>query len=329
MTRSLTSFFVLMMLSSFLAGQLDSRGNCDLSVRVVASNERSIQGQIQVEVLSPQGVLATVHVAGGESAHFRVVSGKTYSLTISGTGIETITTPYFEIDPLEQQHTETVHVKPQNQNSAGESTTGSPTISVSEMNIPKKASAEMNKGLDAYSQGDMKEAAAHFEKAIAEYPRYARGYHMLGVIAINSSNRVESRELFSKSIQADDTFFPAYVDLARMDLQDQNYSKAESLLAKVTAASPSMPEAMALLASTEFANKEYDKALADVQRTHALRNHEQFAEVHIMAGKVLQMQNHPNAAIAQFQLFLKEKPDSPEVESVRKALASLRAIQQP
>src|SRR5437667_3804735 len=112
MTRSLTSFFVLMMLSSFLAGQLDSRGNCDLSVRVVASNERSIQGQIQVEVLSPQGVLATVHVAGGESAHFRVVSGKTYSLTISGTGIETITTPYFEIDPLEQQHTETVHVKP-------------------------------------------------------------------------------------------------------------------------------------------------------------------------------------------------------------------------
>jgi tetratricopeptide (TPR) repeat protein len=90
-----------------------------------------------------------------------------------------------------------------------------------------------------------------------------------------------------------------------------------------------MPDAIALLATTEFANGEFDKALADVQRTHALRNHEQFAEVHIMAGKVLRMQNHPDEAIVQFQLFLKEKPESPEGESVRKALASLQARQKP
>jgi regulator of sirC expression with transglutaminase-like and TPR domain len=41
------------------------------------------------------------------------------------------------------------------------------------------------------------------------------------------------------------------------------------------------------------------------------------------------MQNHPEAAIAQFELFLKEKPDSPQAESVREALASLKAGQQP
>ena len=90
-----------------------------------------------------------------------------------------------------------------------------------------------------------------------------------------------------------------------------------------------MPDAVALLATTEFANKEYDKALADVQRTHALPNHEQFAEVHIMAGKVFRMQNHPEAAIGQFELFLREKPDSPEAENVRKALDSLKAGQLP
>jgi len=305
------------------------RDNCELHVRVRISDERGIESTVQVQLLSPQGVVATVHVNGGEPAQFQVENGKTYRLTVSGKGIETFTTSYFEINPLEREHTETIQVKPDNQKTAKESTSGSPTISVSEMNIPKKAAAEMNKGLDAYSKGDMEKAAAQFEKAIAEYPRYARAYDMLGVIAIKSSDRIKARELFLKSVQTDDAFLPAYVDLARLDVQDQNYAESESLLAKVIAMNPSMADAVALLTITEFANKEYDKALLDVQRTHALRNHEQFAEVHIMAGKVLRIQNHPAEAIAQFQLFLKEKPDSPLGESVRQALASLTAGQRP
>jgi tetratricopeptide (TPR) repeat protein len=317
------------MYSPILAAQAGTGGNCDLLVRVRTSDERSIESPLQVDLLGPSGWLATVHIVGAEPAQFRVDNGRTYRLTVSGNGIETITTSYFGINALEMSHTETVHVKPPEDALAGELTPASSTISVSEMSIPKKASAEMKKGLEAYSKGDLENAAAHFEKAVAEYSRYARAYDMLGVIAIKGANRSKAKELFAKSMQADDTFVPAYVDLARMDLQDQNYADSESLLTKAIALNPFLPEALALLASTEFANKEYNKALADVQRTHALRNHEQFAEVHIMAAKALSMQNHPEAAIAQFQLFLTEKPNSPEAESVRKALASLQAGQRP
>ena len=329
MTRTLATVLPFLMLSSFVVAQLQTSDNADLSVRVLTSDERAIEATIQVEVLSAQGVIATVQTTGGEPAQFRVKNGKTYRLRVSGTGIEAVTTPFFEINALEPAHTETVHVKPENQKQAEGQMPGSPTISVSEMNTSKKARAEMNKGLDAYSKADMEKAAAHFEKAIAEYPLYARAYDMLGVIAIKASDRSKARALFSKSIQADVTFSPAYVDLARMDLQEQDYAASESLLAKVIAVNPSFPDAVALLATTEFANKEYDKALVDVQRTHALPNHEQFAEVHIMAGKVLRMQNHREAAISEFQLFLKEKPTSPEAESVRQAVALLQAGQQP
>jgi len=326
-TRSLAPVLVILLLSPFLLAQTEG-GNCDLSVIVRTSDERSIETQMQVDVLSPQGlVIATAHIVGAEAAQFRVFNGRTYGLKVSGNGIETITTSYFGINGLEMSHTETVHVKPEKP--ARESTPGSPSISVIELNVPRKASTEMNKGMDAYSKGDMEKATAHFEKAIAEYPRYARAYDMLGAIAIKASDRNKARELFSKSIQADAAFLPAYVDLARMSLQDQDYAESESMLAKAIALNPSMPDAVALLATTEFANKEYDKALADVERTHALRNHEQFAEVHIMAGKVLALQNHREAAIAQFQLFLIEKADSPQAEGVRKTIASLESGQQP
>ena len=298
-----------------------------VSVRTLG--EGSIETQIQVQVLSPQGVVATTQIVGSEPARFRVSTGKSYRLNVSGGGIETVTTSYFEINALERIHTETVHVKVESLNPA-ESTPGSPTISVNEMlHVPKKAQEEMTKGLAAYSKGDMERAAAHFEKAVTQYPGFARAYERLGMIAIKGSNRTKARELFSKSIQVDGAFTPAYMDLARMDLQDQDYAQSETLLAKALDVNPSLPEAMALLATAEFANKEYDKALADTLRTHALPNHEQFAEVHLMAGKVLRMQNHGEAAIAQFQLFLKEKPNSPEGENVRQAIASLQAGQHP
>jgi tetratricopeptide (TPR) repeat protein len=318
---------LLLVFSPFLLAQTESNGNCDLIVRVRTDNEGSIEAPIQVDLLDAQGRIATAHIIGSEPAQFRVNNGRTYRLAVSGINIEAITTSYFGINALEMSHTETVLVQRKKQ--AEESASGASTISVTELNIPRKASAEMSKGMDAYSKGDLEKASAHFEKAIAEYSRYARAYDMLGAIAIKGSNRAKARELFSKSIQADAAFLPAYLDLARMDLQDQDYAASESLLAKVIAANPLLSDAVALLATTEFANKEYDKALADVERTHALPNHEPFAEVHIMAGKVLALQNRPNAAIVQFQMFLVEKPDSSQAESVRQTLASLQAGQHP
>lgn len=327
MTRSVASVLFLLIVSAPLMAQA-GRGDCDLSVRILTSNERGIESPIQVQLLGGQGVLATAQITGGDSVHFRVTSGKTYRLSVSGTSIEPVTTSYFEINPLEETHIENVYVKFNKQGSAADSS-GTATVSVSEMKIPKNASAEMKKGMDSYSKGDMESAAVHFQKAIAEYPQYARAYDMLGAIAMKSSDRVKARELFGKSIQTDGTFVPAYLDLARMDLQEHNYSGSESLLEKVLSRNSSLPDAIALLATAEFANGEFDKGLADVQRTHALRNHEQFAEVHVMAGKVLSMQNRLEEAIVQFQLFLNEKPESSEGESVRRALASLRARQKP
>lgn len=326
MPRFVVFVLVLLLLPRFLPAQVDSSGACDLSVRIVTADEHSIDSQIQVQLFTSQSVLATVSIVGDQSAQFRVMGGKTYRVTVSGVGIESVTTPYFDIAPLETVHTEVVHVKTATQKSEGESST-MPMVSISDLKVPKKASSEMKKGLELYAQGDTERAASHFEKAVEKYPQYARAYDMLGVIAVKGSDRTKARDLFSKSMQVDSTFQPAYIDLARMDTEDQNYAASESLLTKAIAMNPSNPDAVALLAATEFANKEYDKALADVQRTHALRNHEQFAEVHLMAGKVLAMQNHPESAIAQFQMFLQEKPDSPQAQSVRKAVASLSARQ--
>src|SRR5260370_26766037 len=134
-TRVFASVLVLLAVSHFLMAQTGARGDCDLYVSVRTGDERDIEAPFQVDLLSPQGLLATVHIFGNEPAQFRVANGRTYRLTVAGRGIETITTSYFEVNPLETLHHETVHVKPSNETTAGESRPGSPTASMSEMTL--------------------------------------------------------------------------------------------------------------------------------------------------------------------------------------------------
>ncbi len=328
--RALVSFLILSSVGACFAQRKSQETLCDLNIRVRTDQDRNYDLPLQVELLSPQGTpMAVNHTSGAGAADFQVMSGATYKVRISGQGIETMISPEIMVLDREQVHMETINVKvleskDQNKTSSGGT---EPTVSVAEMNIPAKARDEMQKGMEAFAKGDMKKAQERFTKAIAEYPQYARAYSNLGVIAIKEGDRPKAREMFSKSVAIDDKFLPGYVNLARMDYQDHNYQESEALLRKVMAVNPSIPEALALLASAEFMNKEYEKALADALRAHTLPNHEQFADVHLVAAKVYQMQSHEQEAVSEYQQFLKENPNSPRAPLVQQQLTQLQAGQ--
>ena len=297
---------------------------CDLSIHVRMPDDREYNGRLQVELLSSAGTpVATTQTSNG-SADFQVSSGITYRARISGQGIETTTEDFF-IMGGSQIHTENINVKLTSPASQEASSASSPMVSLTEMNAPPKARDEMQKGMDALAKGDNAKAEQHFEKAAAAYPQYARAYVGQGLVAIKTGDKTKAKDRFSKAIEVDNKFVPAYVDLARIEFQEKNYSETESLLKKVMSLNPSLPDAVALLASTEYINKEYDSALADAQRAHNLPNHEQFAEVHLLAGEILEMQNQPERAISEYELFLKESPHSPQAAMVQRELSQLRA----
>ncbi|HLH07846.1 MAG TPA: tetratricopeptide repeat protein [Terriglobales bacterium] len=321
---------ILILVAALTTGAIAQRRNeslCDLNIRVRTTNERNYDTPVQVELLSQQGIPVSVRfTSGAGAADFMVASGNIYRVRVSGNDIETFTSGDIEILPREEAHMETVNVTMRKSSNEQTVANGAaPTVSLSEMNVPPKARAELQKGADALNKGDMKKAQQQFEKATVVYPQYARAYVDLGVVAIREGDRARAKECFAKAVQVDDKFLPGYVDLARMDYQDHNYSEAESLLQKVMALNPSMPDAVSLLATVEFMNKEYDKALVDAQRTHTLPGHEEFADVHLIAGKVLEMQGHAQEAIAEYQLFLKENPNSPRVAMVRQEVAQIEA----
>ncbi len=309
--------------------QRQSETPCDVTVRVRNSQDRALDTPLQVELLSPQGTpMMAVHVMGENTAQFQVMPGTTFRLRVSGPGIETTTSDAIYIEQWEHSRSETVNVntiETAQQNKPNNGAGSSPTVSLTEMNVPSKARDELQKGSEAFAKGDLKKAQEHFEKATTIYPQFARAYTNLGVIAIKEGDRAKAREMFSKSISVDERFLPGYVDLARMDFQDKDYQQAEKLLQKIMSVNPSVPDAVALLASAEYMNKEYDKALADALRVQQLPKHEQFTDVYLIAAQVYEMQKRPHDALAQYQRFLKESPNSPRAPMVQKQVAQLQA----
>ncbi|HLH08715.1 MAG TPA: tetratricopeptide repeat protein [Terriglobales bacterium] len=298
---------------------------CDLAIHLRTPDDREYDGSVHLELLSTGGSPIAATGTSNGTAEFQVPSGITYRVRISGEGIETSTEEFFIMGGT-LIHTENVSVTlKKTSTTQSETAPGSgPTISVTEMNAPANARDQMKKGMDALAKGDMVKAEERFEKATAIYPQYARAYTAQGLIAVKSGNKSKAKALFSKATEVDSNFLPAYVDLARIDFQENNYTEAESLLRKVMVLNPTMTDAVALLASTEYMNKEYNKALADAQRVHTLPNHQQFAQVHLLAGKIFEIKNDPQQAIAEYQLFLKESPQSPQAAMVEREISQLQ-----
>ena len=295
---------------------------CYLTIHVRASDERDLRDRVQIELLSPSGTpVATAQTNDDGLAYFQVSSGITYVARIVGKGIESTTTEFYILGG-QPTHTENLTVK---RISSGSQVGTSPTVSVLEINVPGKAREEMQKGEGAFDHGDMVKARQHFEKAVALYPQYARGYVNLGIVALRSGDRRSARDSFLKAIQVDDRYVPAYLHLARWESREKNFTQAEAFLAKALVLDPGLPETVVLMADAEYGNKEFDKALADAQHAHNLAGHEQFASVHLLAAQILEMKNRNQEAIAEYNAFLNEAPKSPQVNEVKKAIANLQA----
>ena len=313
---------LLALLSVSVWPQQGSLDLCRLTIHVRTADDRDPGSYLQVQLLSPVGTMVSVGTTNADgTAYFQVSSGVTYRVRVSGRNIETTESEFF-IMGGQYSHNENLNVK----STAVATPVGvSPSISVKEMNVPQKAQAEMQKGIEAFDKGDTTKARQKFEKAISIYPQYARAYENLGVVVAKSGDHAQARSLYLKAIELDDRLLPAYLQLARLEIQDKNYSQAELLLHKAMLLYPDMPDLIALLATAEYENKEYAKALADAQSVHVLPHHEQVANVHLLAAQILEMQNRDQDAISEYRLFLTEAPDSPQAKAVRQAIADLEA----
>lgn len=294
-----------------------------LSVKITSDNSGPLP-RLRVQLATTGGVpVFDTQCSQQGNAEFQMVPPGRYRLRVLGPELDaTVDSDAFEIRRLESVHFETIHVKLRTQ----VATAGSPgpPVSVAEMNVPKEARQEAEKGGEALEKNEPRKAIEHFRKAVEIYPQYASAYNNLGVSWTKLGDSQAARKMFEQAIAADANYPFAYVNLSRIMMQEKNYEGVQQMLGKTLALDPANTEALMMLGTAELLSGKYDAAVASSRKLHAMP-HERYAGIHLVAGDALQHQALNAAAVQEYELYLKEYPASPRAADVRKVIAELSA----
>jgi tetratricopeptide (TPR) repeat protein len=287
----------------------------DVRVRVLYTNDRTVPRMVRVQLLSGTGLYAAESFTDDlGSVEFRVGPGN-YRVRVSGSDIEETTTDIFTVFSRQGSHTETVTVERKPVEGGGAMSTQG-TISMVDLNVPRKAERELEKGVRAMEKKALQKAEEHFRKAIEVHAGYATAHNYLGVVMMQSGRPAEGRAAFARAVELNDSYSAAHVNMAKVYFGEKNAKDAEGHLVKALKTDPLNPEILTLLSNAQLVNGNFQDAVANARKAHSVP-HDQFAIVHYVAARALEAARQPNDAVAEYNQYLKEAPQGPLAEESR------------
>jgi Flp pilus assembly protein TadD len=85
------------------------------------------------------------------------------------------------------------------------------SVSVTSLQIPRKAQKEYEQACAALNNKKLPEAEQHLHKATEIHPKYVAGWVMLGQILETRQQTAEARNACSQASGADPSYLPAYL----------------------------------------------------------------------------------------------------------------------
>jgi Tfp pilus assembly protein PilF len=267
--------------------------------------------------------LSVVMTDSAGSAEFPGLLPGDYRVQISGPGIEPKQSDIIHIQDGQVFISETIAVRKAADSNPESNSAAGGTVTVSELDVPKQASRELDRGNTEIQHNNWQKAADHFSKAISIYPQYASAFYNLSVAYSHLEKPDAQREALQNALKINDTLVPALVSLAHLDVADHKSEQAKQLLDKAVSASPTNVEALALRVRVDFMLGQDQQVIDDAQKVHGLP-HAGYATVHYTAAAAYQHMNQIPQTIAQLQLLLQEDPKNPRADYIRQTIAELQ-----
>jgi Tfp pilus assembly protein PilF len=267
--------------------------------------------------------LSVVMTDSAGSAEFPGLLPGDYRVQISGPGIEPKQSDIIHIQDGQVFISETIAVRKASESNPESNGAAGSTVTVSELDVPKQASRELDRGNSEMQHNNWQKAVDHFTKAVSIYPKYASAYYNLSVAYSHLEKPDAQREALQNALKINDNLIPALVSLAHLDVTDHKPEQAKQELDKVLAANPANVEALALRVRVDFMLGQDQQAIDDAQKVHDLP-HADYASVHYTAAAAYQRLNQIPQMIAQLRLLLQEDPKNPRADYIRQTIAELQ-----
>ncbi|HMD98536.1 MAG TPA: tetratricopeptide repeat protein [Terriglobia bacterium] len=189
---------------------------------------------------------------------------------------------------------------------------------------PGKARKEWEKGSHALASRKLDEAQAHFEKAVAAYPCYARAQTDLALTLMREGQSPHAEAPLKKSVECDPDYVDAYLQLGRLLNEQQRFTESRRVLAEGVRRAPSSWDFYFQLGQADFGLKEYPNAEQEYHQAQSFGLavpsviHERLAAVYLKESEY-------SKAYAEMQAYLAEDPDGHYAAGIRTLMQQLQS----
>lgn len=195
-------------------------------------------------------------------------------------------------------------------------------VSALDLDAPNNAVEQFNRASTLLKAQKSQEAVKYLKKAISDYPKFVAAHMALGRAFVDLGERDWARSEFEAAGKIDPKFAGAFLNLGRLAISGNDFATAESELEKAENLRPKDPKILLTLAFAENGNHEYVRALATVQRLHAL-DHKGMANAHYLAASAAMSLKNYEAMERELNIFVSEDPTNEYAAVARQNLATL------
>ena len=203
-----------------------------------------------------------------------------------------------------------------------EASSGPPSTPLAAPVLAPKAQKEVENGLEALRQGNLKEAQARLEHASKLAPSHPDPLYLLGVLYIRQNDLPRARTVLEKATQLYPNHTRAVAALGTVLSNQGDYAAAIPILEKAVTLNDKAYETHWTVAKAYYQEKKYDLAREHAQQALTL-SQGKAPEIQLLLAQSLAATGHRDKAAAELQAFLREHPEHAKAATARRWLEQL------
>jgi tetratricopeptide (TPR) repeat protein len=173
---------------------------------------------------------------------------------------------------------------------------------------PASARKEFEKGKRFLEQNKAADARRHLERAVSEYPCYARAQTSLAEVDLRDHKQEDAEACFKKAIKCDGSFLDPFSELAELYILQKKFAQSEEILNQGLRLSPQAWLFHFELGQAHYGLQKYPDSVQDYLVAQTLHP-EMPAKFHIKLASAYMRTGANSNALAEFQAYLRLEPN--------------------
>ena len=184
------------------------------------------------------------------------------------------------------------------------------TIRVSGDNYPGKAKPPFDKAMRDIDMGNFEEAVVNLKVAVGAAPKFAEGWHALGVVYVNTGRPELAKDAFEKAVDANPKLLTPYVTLTRTCLLMKDWQCAAATAARMIPADIRhlYPEIYLHQAVAFYYQKNLDRAEQSANEFLRYDGDKRNPRAEYVLGRILEAKGDLNGARTHIARYLALEP---------------------